>query len=194
MKTIKLENFGFIRNAGLDSNSFNKAYTVGNNDKIVITKYIGHGQAFINAFVKYYPRPFAKIDKPVAEVTNEDVQLLFKKCIAMQEHSSVKNKTNQELYDQAWGPKHDPSFPMAFPECNGEQYVEPEQVDAKRLVEMSLGIWSMMTDEEKVGYFCNTGIIGFVEDVAGIIGFDIDSISVDEFNDIVAQLDRPDSV
>lgn len=64
----------------------------------------------------------------------------------------------------------------------------------KRLVEMCLGIWSMMTEEEKVSYFYNTGIIGFVEDVAGIIGFDVDSISVDEFNDILAQLDRPDSV
>ena len=60
----------------------------------------------------------------------------------------------------------------------------------ERLVEMSLGIWSMMTEEEKVSYFYNTGIIGFVEDVAGIIGFDLDSLSTDEFDDIIAQLDK----
>ena len=59
----------------------------------------------------------------------------------------------------------------------------------ERLKEVSIAIWSMMTEEEKAGYYCNTGIIGFVEDVSGIIGFDIDSISVDEFDAIVAQLD-----
>lgn len=124
MKTIKLENFGFIRNEALDCDYFNKAYTVGDNDKIVVIKYIGHGQAFINAFVKFYPRPFATIDKPIVEVTEEDLQLLYKKCLAMQEHSSVKTKTNQELYDQAWGSQHDPSFPMVFPEWDGEKYLE----------------------------------------------------------------------
>lgn len=193
---MKLEQFGFIRKESLD-NPFlrrNTAYTVGDNDKIVVDKLVSKGSVMLAARIKYYPRPFATVSKPIAEVTDEDLQLLYKKCIAMQKHSSVKNKTNQELYDQAWGSKHDPCFPMVFPEWDGEKYVEPEPVSTERLKEMSLGIWSMMTDDEKVSYFCGTGIIGFIEDVAGIIDFDIDSISTEEFDNLLAQIDRPDSV
>lgn len=124
MKTIKLENYGFIRNAVLDKDASNKAYKVGDNDKIVIIKFIRNGEAFINAFVKYYPKPFASIDKPVMEVAEEELQLLYKKCIAMQNHSSVHDKADFELYDQAWGSGHNPSFPNIFPEWDGEHYVE----------------------------------------------------------------------
>ena len=60
----------------------------------------------------------------------------------------------------------------------------------ERLKEVSIAIWKMMTEEEKAGYYCDTGIIGFVEDVSGIIGFDIDSINIEEFESIVAQLDK----
>ena len=58
----------------------------------------------------------------------------------------------------------------------------------KRLKEMCTAIWSMLTEEEKVGYYCGMGTIGFVEDVSGIIGFDLDTLTEDEFDEILAQL------
>ena len=57
-----------------------------------------------------------------------------------------------------------------------------------RLKEMSIAIWNMLTEEEKVGYYCGMGTIGFVEDVSGIIGFDLDTLTEDEFDEILAQL------
>ncbi len=60
----------------------------------------------------------------------------------------------------------------------------------KRLKEMCVAIWSLLTEEEKVGYYCGMGTIGFVEDVSGIICFDLDDITEDEFDEILAQLER----
>ena len=60
----------------------------------------------------------------------------------------------------------------------------------KRLKEMCVAIWSLLTEEEKVGYYCGMGTIGFVEDVSGIIGFDLDNITEDEFDEILTQLER----
>ena len=60
----------------------------------------------------------------------------------------------------------------------------------ERLKEMCVAIWSMLTEEEKVGYYCGMGTIGFVEDVSGIIGFDLNDITEDDFNEILAQLER----
>ena len=60
----------------------------------------------------------------------------------------------------------------------------------KRLKEMCVAIWSMLTEDEKVGYYCGMGTIGFVEDISSIIGFNLDNLTEEEFDTILVQLAR----
>ena len=55
----------------------------------------------------------------------------------------------------------------------------------ERLKEMCVAIWSMMTDDEIQGYFCGMGTIGFVEAVADLIFFDLETISEADFDAIL---------
>jgi hypothetical protein len=55
----------------------------------------------------------------------------------------------------------------------------------ERLKEMCVAIWSMLTDDEAEGYFCGMGTIGFVESVADLIFFDLETLSEAEFDAIL---------
>ena len=55
----------------------------------------------------------------------------------------------------------------------------------ERLKEMCVAIWSMLTDDEVEGYFCGMGTIGFVESVADLIFFDLETLSEAEFDAIL---------
>ena len=59
----------------------------------------------------------------------------------------------------------------------------------ERLKEMCVAIWSMLTDEEADGWFCGDGTIGFVEYVAGIIFFDMETLSEDDMDAILDAID-----
>jgi hypothetical protein len=59
-----------------------------------------------------------------------------------------------------------------------------------RLAELCISIWTLLKDEEKEGYYYGTGAIGFVEDVAAMICFDVEKLTGEEFNAILGKLDR----
>ena len=59
----------------------------------------------------------------------------------------------------------------------------------ERLKEMCVAIWSMLTDEEAEGYFYNVGTIGFVEYVANIIWFDMETLTDEELDIILDAID-----
>lgn len=58
----------------------------------------------------------------------------------------------------------------------------------QRLKELCVAFWSMFTEDEKEGYYCGMGTIGFVEDVSSMIGFDLEKLTEEEFDEILSHL------
>lgn len=41
--------------------------------------------------------------------------------------------------------------------------------ETSRIIELSKAVWSLLTQEEREGYYYTTGVIGFIEDICGIL-------------------------
>ena len=64
-------------------------------------------------------------------------------------------------------------------------YYEQQKLAKDRLIELGRQVWSLLTDDERdhSGY---RGTLSFVEDIAGLVGYDIDSddtVSIDDIHD-----------
>jgi hypothetical protein len=59
----------------------------------------------------------------------------------------------------------------------------------ERLKEMCVSIWSKLTDDEAEGWFCGDGTIGFVESVAALFFFDLETLSEEELDVILDAID-----
>jgi hypothetical protein len=54
----------------------------------------------------------------------------------------------------------------------------------KRLIEMCKAIWPMLTEEEQEAIVYDAGVYGFIEDIAGIIHFDVNELTADDMDKI----------
>ena len=64
-------------------------------------------------------------------------------------------------------------------------YYERQKLAKDRLIELGRQVWSLLTDDERENYGYR-GTLSFVEDIAVIVGYDIDSddtVSIDELHD-----------
>lgn len=59
-----------------------------------------------------------------------------------------------------------------------------------RLFELCISIWSLLKETEKERYYYGEGTIGFVEEVAAMLGFDINELSEEELDVILDKLDN----
>ena len=57
-----------------------------------------------------------------------------------------------------------------------------------RIQEICYKVWQLLTDDEKESYYYDTGLIGFIEDVAGLIRFDADKLTETDLNLIMLLL------
>lgn len=60
-------------------------------------------------------------------------------------------------------------------------YYDRQKIARDRLIELGKQIWSLLTDDEVSNYCCR-GTLSFLEDVARIVGYDIDpddDVSID---------------
>ena len=64
-------------------------------------------------------------------------------------------------------------------------YYECQKLAKDRLIELGKQVWPLLTDDEREHYY-NRGTLSFVEDIATIVGYDIDfddTTSIDEIHD-----------
>lgn len=55
---------------------------------------------------------------------------------------------------------------------------------SKRLVAVARKIWRTMTPDERNRYYYDTGTIGFVENVASLLGLGLHKVTISEFEAI----------
>jgi hypothetical protein len=58
----------------------------------------------------------------------------------------------------------------------------------KRLKELCLLVWPLLTKEEQEAYTYGTGTIGFVEDIARIVDIEVEDILAETLDDILDKL------
>ena len=56
--------------------------------------------------------------------------------------------------------------------------------NARRLVNFGRKVWKMLTDDEREAYYIDNGTIGFVEDIATVLHFQLCEVSLTEFEAI----------
>ena len=64
-------------------------------------------------------------------------------------------------------------------------YYERQKLAKDRLIELGKQVWLLLTDDEREHYY-DCGTLSFVEDIATIVGYDIDSddtVSIDDIHD-----------
>ena len=57
-----------------------------------------------------------------------------------------------------------------------------------RLQEICYTVWQLLTEDERETYYYNTGLIGFIEDDASLIGFDVNKLNETDLNLIMLLL------
>ena len=62
-------------------------------------------------------------------------------------------------------------------------YYEYQKLAKDRLIELGRQVWSLLTDDEREHYGYR-GTLSFVEDIAVIVGYDIDSDNEADIDDI----------
>ena len=62
-------------------------------------------------------------------------------------------------------------------------YYEQQKLAKDRLIELGRQVWSLLTDDEREHYGYR-GTLSFVEDIAVIVGYDIDSDNEADIDDI----------
>ena len=63
-------------------------------------------------------------------------------------------------------------------------YYEHQKLARNRLIELGKHVWLLLTDDEREHYY-DRGTLSFVEDIATIVGYDIDlddTVSIDELH------------
>ena len=58
----------------------------------------------------------------------------------------------------------------------------------ERLLKICTDVWPLLTQEEQECFAYDTGLIGFIENMANVIHFDLDSLSIDEIDKILTYL------
>lgn len=58
----------------------------------------------------------------------------------------------------------------------------------ERLATVAVQVWQLLSEDEKADYFYTDGIIGFVEDIIGMLHIDIDLEEPGFIDSIVEQL------
>lgn len=68
-----------------------------------------------------------------------------------------------------------------------DKIVEQQKLAKDRLIELGKQVWSLLTDDEQENYSYR-GTLSFVEDIAVIVGYDIDSDNTTDIDDIHDQI------
>ena len=68
-----------------------------------------------------------------------------------------------------------------------DKIVEQQKLAKDRLIELGKQVWSLLTDDERENYSYR-GTLSFVEDIAVIVGYDIDSDNTTDIDDIHDQI------
>lgn len=58
----------------------------------------------------------------------------------------------------------------------------------ERLLKICVDVWPLLTREEQEYFAYDTGLIGFIENMACVIHFDLDLLSADEIDRILEHL------
>ena len=59
----------------------------------------------------------------------------------------------------------------------------------ERLLKICTDVWPLLTTKEQECFAYDTGLIGFIENMAEVIHFDLDSLSPDDIDRILEHLD-----
>lgn len=62
-----------------------------------------------------------------------------------------------------------------------------------RLCKVGRRIWRMLSDDERDAYYCDTGTIGFVENVATLLHLGLCTVTLDEFERIHNYIIAPEA-
>ena len=65
-----------------------------------------------------------------------------------------------------------------------------KKLELNRLNEMCCKVWPMLTEDEKEYYFCTEGTIEFVSDIANILHIKLDTITEDELDVILDNINK----
>lgn len=68
-----------------------------------------------------------------------------------------------------------------------DKIVEQQKLAKDRLIELGKQVWSLLTDDERENYSYR-GTLSFVEDIAVIVGYDIDPDNTTDIDDIHDQI------
>ena len=58
----------------------------------------------------------------------------------------------------------------------------------ERLIDMCKAIWSMLSESEQEDYAYDTGLYGFIEDVATLIHFGVNTLTEDDMDRILDEI------